>query len=160
MSKPNHENENFDRETTDLIRLIQLGTIICGLAVVLGAFGAHALKGAIGEWYDPETAANKLESWETGVRYQFFHGLAIMLLAILGQPARRVAGLIRHSICQRSAVFFLIGIVVFSGGLYVWVLTDLKPFVLAVPLGGASFIIGWLVLVVGSMGRQSNARKH
>lgn len=119
--------------------LICVGAIVCGLAVVLGAFGAHALEGYL-QSSNAEDMHEDLNSWETGVRYQFFHGLAFLVLASF---ADRVA---RPGFIKWTTILFVAGIVIFSGGLYAWVLTDIKPFVRVVPLGGVAFIAGWIVL--------------
>ena len=125
---------------------VLVGAIVCCTAVALGAFGAHALKGVINDWYDVETAARKLASWETGIRYQMFHGLAFLCLAALVNQVNRPRFL------KLAAIFFTCGIVIFSGGLYLWVLTDITPFVITVPVGGFAYIIGWACLAISSTG--------
>ena len=119
--------------------LIRLGAATCGLAVILGAFGAHALESKLTELYEADRAAEKLASWQTGVKYQLVHGLALIAVGLL------------HAKCpgrwlRLTAVMFLLGVLIFSGGLYVWVLSELKPVVMLVPLGGLAYILGWLTL--------------
>ena len=59
------------------------GVMISATGVALGAFGAHGLKQVIGDWYtDASVASTRLENWETGVRYQMFHGLALLLIGL------------------------------------------------------------------------------
>ncbi|HEY2623800.1 MAG TPA: DUF423 domain-containing protein [Dyella sp.] len=97
-------------------------------AVLLGAFGAHALRGVLD--------ARGSELWHTAVSYHFWHALALALTGVVAQGrARRVA-----------IVAFLLGIVVFCGSLYVLAL-DAPRWVGAItPLGGVAFMVGWMAL--------------
>ncbi len=108
-----------------------LGAVLAGLAVALGAFAAHGLASRV----TPE----RLQTFETGVRYQMYHALALLLIGWLryrlGTPGLSVAGW-----C------FLAGIVLFSGSLYVLVLTNTPWLGAVAPLGGTAFILGWGVL--------------
>jgi len=108
-----------------------LGAVLAGLAVALGAFAAHGLA--------PRVSPERLQTFETGVRYQMYHALALLLtgwlLHQLGAPGLSVAGW-----C------FLAGIVLFSGSLYVLVLTDTPWLGAVAPLGGTAFILGWGML--------------
>lgn len=107
-----------------------LGTLILGLAVLIGAFGAHGLKSMV----SPE----KLVTFETGVRYQFYHGFGILILAAFHQLyGVKKMGIILHS--------FLAGILLFSFNCYLYVLTDIKTFAMIVPVGGVLFILGWML---------------
>lgn len=103
------------------------------LAVALGAFAAHGLSGRI----DPRA----LEIFETAVRYQMYHALAIGLAAIGARGA--IAA-------QWSAGFFLCGIILFSGSLYLFALTKFHPLVFATPVGGLAFLIGWGLLAAAA----------
>ena len=109
---------------------LRLGAILAGLAVGLGAFAAHGLKDVL------EPSA--LQTFETGVRYQMYHALALLLCAALGERRR----------CGGAALCFLLGIVLFSGSLY-WLATGgprwLGP---VTPLGGLAFLVGWLWLAL------------
>lgn len=114
-------------------RIRQIAAIFGIIAVIFGAFGAHALK--------TQLSATALENWKTAVNYQFIHALALLLLATL--PTNRFIRL--------SAWFFVIGIVCFSGSLYLLsireILTINTAFVGPItPLGGLFFIIGWVFL--------------
>lgn len=104
------------------------GAIVTGLAVVLGAFGAHGLKG--------HTDPHGLNIWETGVRYQAMHGLALLIMA---------AAWTRYSERALRIIFwcFLVGTVIFSGSLYVLVLSGLDWMGAITPIGGVLFLIGW-----------------
>jgi uncharacterized membrane protein YgdD (TMEM256/DUF423 family) len=109
-----------------------LATIMGGLAVVLGAFGAHGLKGRI----DPEL----LVTFEIGVRYQMYHALALLAVA-----RTRLAG---ARLQMASGWMFVSGIVLFSGSLYVLTLTGERWLGAITPLGGLAFIVGWLCLAL------------
>lgn len=125
------------------------GAICCGLAVALGAFGAHSLAGVIDQWYEAPIAARKLDNWNTAVRYQVWHGLAIMAAALLVQTQMARITPVRVAIgC------YLVGILLFSGGLYLWVLTDIRGTVMIVPLGGLAFLAGWLALAISVAAKQ------
>lgn len=101
-----------------------------GVAVLLGAFAAHGLKASL--------SAEYLAVLQTGVQYQFIHALALLLVAVLAKnnPSRFLS---------LAAIFFAVGIVLFSGSLYLLVLTTWKPGLLT-PLGGCLLVLGWLSL--------------
>ncbi len=109
-------------------RVFAIGSILAGLAVVLGAFGAHALKASLSPQF--------LTTFETGVRYQIYHGLGLLALAwAIGRwPERRLAP---------AAWLLLVGTVVFSGSLYLLVLTGARWFGAVTPFGGGALIAGW-----------------
>ncbi len=110
------------------------GAAIAALGVGLGAIGAHALK--------EKLSAEQLVTYETGVRYQLFHALALIVVGLI---AEHYAG----GLVQGAGWAMLLGIVLFSGGIYAWLATGVKPFVHVVPVGGLSLIVGWLLLAVG-----------
>jgi uncharacterized membrane protein YgdD (TMEM256/DUF423 family) len=127
-----------------------IGTIVLGVAVILGAFGAHGLRR-----YVP---ADSIGTFETGVRYQFYHGFALMITAILYERYR-----------NKKAVYagylFFAGIVLFSGSLYL--LTFLKAtnsvglsgIGIITPVGGLLFIAGWITLLIAiSRGNRSSLK--
>ncbi|MCF2943853.1 DUF423 domain-containing protein [Paenibacillus tarimensis] len=107
------------------------GAIHAGLAVMLGAFGAHGLEG----WL----TADRLAIYETGVRYHMYHALGMILAGILlsrGDSRKlRLGGRLMH-----------IGIFLFSGSLYVLVLTGFTKLGMVTPLGGVLFIAGWALI--------------
>lgn len=108
------------------------GSIFGGLAVVLGAFGAHSLKSFLME-------SGRTETFELAVRYQFYHALALLAVGILlGQSESRRL--------HYSGLFFLLGIFFFSGSLYILSFTGIKILGAVTPLGGVFFIIGWVLL--------------
>ncbi len=117
------------------------GAILAALAVILGAFGAHALRERL--------SVDQLQVFETGVRYQFYHAFALLLTGVM-------LLLLPHPAFQRAGFFFLIGILLFSGSIYLLSTRELLGItgwksVLGplTPLGGLSFIIGWILLIYG-----------
>lgn len=101
-------------------------------AVVFGAFGAHALKARL--------SAESLAAFQTGVHYQMFHALALVLTGLLILQFRDSASL------DWAARLFLAGIVLFSGSIYLLTLTDMRWPGPLTPLGGLCFIAGWAML--------------
>ena len=108
-----------------------------GLGVALGAFGAHGLRGNM----EPHL----MEAYQTAVQYQLIHALALIGVAItivwLGPKPSFVI----------SAYSFLVGIILFSGSLYILALTDMTWLGLVTPLGGLCLIVGWLSLIIGGL---------
>lgn len=125
-------------------------TILAALAVALGAFGAHALKKIV----PPESVT----TFETGVRYQFYHTFALFLTAILFQyfPGKwlNVAGWL-----------FIVGIILFSGSLYLLTVlkatnsVGLKGVGILTPFGGLFFIAGWIFLLLAIVAFPGNTSK-
>lgn len=123
-----------------------LGSLLAGLAVALGALGAHGLENRLKRpgmsVEELESGDKKLHNFEVGVRYQMYHALALLALGILmSRSAGTPSGLF-----QATGFAFLLGIVLFSGMLYGWVFTESKALVMLVPIGGVSFIVGWVLL--------------
>ena len=117
-----------------------LAGIAAGTGVAIGAFGAHALPGMLAPLeLGADVLDRRINSFETGVRYQLYHALALLgvgLLMELRSPAR---------LLQAAACLFVTGTVLFSGLLYLYALTGNKTTVMIVPLGGIAFILGWIV---------------
>ncbi|GGA52475.1 DUF423 domain-containing protein [Paenibacillus physcomitrellae] len=111
-----------------------IGAVLGLLAVAIGAFGAHALK----EVLDEEAR----QVYETGVQYQMYHALALILVAILAHIWGESASL------RWAARLFLIGIILFSGSLYVLSISGVKVLGAVTPLGGVAFIAAWILIVV------------
>ena len=112
-------------------RVFAVGSIVAGLGVALGAFGAHSLEASL--------SPKMLETFETGVRYQMYHGLGLLALAwaISKWPERRL---------EPAARLLLAGTVVFSGSLYVLVLAGARWFGAVTPFGGVMLITGWALV--------------
>ena len=109
----------------------RLGALLGGLAVAMGAFGAHAMK----DHYDDYS----LDIFEKAVRYQMYHALALGLCAALGYTGRPT---------RAAAVCFLAGVVLFCGSLYVLVFTGTKTWGAVTPFGGVAFLAGWILLAL------------
>lgn len=111
--------------------LLLIGVINGFLAVALGAFGAHGLEGKLTE--------KQLATWEKAVDYQMFHTVAILVTGLI------MAKFQAASLTGAGWAFF-IGIVLFSGSLYIYSTTAIKTFAMITPLGGVAFLIGWILL--------------
>ncbi len=111
-----------------------LGAISSGLAVAIGAFGAHALKATL-------ELSQRTETFETAVKYQFFHSLALLIIGILMFR-------LSHSLFHYAIWSHLIGIILFSGSLYVLCLTNNTMLARITPFGGLAFILGWVFLTI------------
>lgn len=109
---------------------LSIGAILGGLSVAAGAFGSHALREKISE--------RSLEIFDTGARYQMYHALALLLVALL--ISRNESP---QPILIASGWLFIIGIAIFSGSLYALSLTGVKSLGAITPLGGAAFLAAW-----------------
>ncbi|MDG1694185.1 MAG: DUF423 domain-containing protein [Porticoccaceae bacterium] len=113
-------------------------TAISGLlSVVLGAFAAHMLDGLI--------TAQRSETFDTAVQYQMFHTLALLGLICI-DDALLVARWKKY-----AAVFFLVGIILFCGSLYLLIATSISQFAMITPIGGLSFMLGWIMLLLAAI---------
>lgn len=116
---------------------LAFGAILACLGVILGAFGAHALKD---KFASPHYAA----IWETAVQYQMYHALGIIGLGILSNET-----LLGSSSLLSWAVYLMFtGIVFFSGSLYVLAVTGVKKLGAITPIGGMLFIIAWVLVAI------------
>lgn len=118
------------------------GATLAAIAVIIGAFGAHALKAAV--------TAEKLAVFETGVRYHFYHSAALLICGIIhaGYPSK---------LLRTATLFFILGIACFSGSLYAITLVSIEggsigPAGIITPIGGVFFIVAWVLLLVGVAG--------
>lgn len=116
--------------------LILTGALFGMLSVIFGAFGAHALKKTL--------STNQLQSFETGVKYQMYHGIVLLVLGFGQGP-------------QTLAIYwcFTLGIILFSFSIYGLVLSDAKGKKIKIlgpitPIGGLLLVIGWLLLLLNS----------
>ena len=114
------------------ITWIIVGSVFAVLAVIFGAFGAHGLKSKV--------SVEDLTIFETGVRYQMYHALVIILLGLLAMNPNL-------NISPLPFVFFVTGIIVFSGTLYLIPLTGLRWMGAITPIGGFALILGWVFLI-------------
>ncbi|MEE3955206.1 DUF423 domain-containing protein [Peribacillus frigoritolerans] len=114
---------------------IILGALNGFIAVALGAFGAHGLEGKIPDKY--------LETWQTAVQYQMFHAVGLLVLGLL-------AGKIDSPLINWSGWLMLIGIILFSGSLFVLSVTQIKVLGAITPLGGISFLVAWVLMIIAA----------
>jgi uncharacterized membrane protein YgdD (TMEM256/DUF423 family) len=116
-----------------------IGTILAGVAVVLGAFGAHGLRKIV----SPENVA----TYQTGVHYQMYHALGLILIGILSER-------ILNNYLSYAGVMFVAGVVLFSGSLYLivslYAMNKTVPTAVGIltPIGGLFFILGWFCLLI------------
>lgn len=113
-------------------KIISFGAVLAFISVLLGAFGAHAIRGKIG--YD------LFEIYQTGTQYLTIHALALILygLFVRGNDIKKIW----------PAYAFLFGIFIFSGTLYIITFTAIKAFGAVTPIGGLSLMVGWIGFAV------------
>ncbi len=130
------ERSNVDRLKAQLV----FAAAIAGASgVLIGAFGAHGLDSFLADRFpEPELIAKRLDQFDVGVRYHLIHAVALLALATVAPMARRLT--------QCSAWLMGAGLVLFSGSLYLLVLTNTPWLGAITPLGGLAWIIAWLVL--------------
>jgi uncharacterized membrane protein YgdD (TMEM256/DUF423 family) len=109
------------------------GAILLALAVILGAFGAHGLRGRLDAYL--------MSVYDKAVFYHFIHALGVLIVSILPKT-----GTLSESAAQWVCGLLLVGILIFSGSLYVLALTGLRVLGAVTPVGGLSFIAAWMVL--------------
>ena len=115
-----------------------IGTLLAAISVLLGAFGAHALKAVL--------SAEQLVSWETAVRYQMYHAIALILISI-------VYHFLPHSGVKTAGWLIFTGTLLFSGSIYLLIAmkstgaVGIKGLGLVTPIGGVLIMIGWVVLL-------------
>jgi len=129
-----HEGQKAIMQTI----FIMLGALLAALAVGLGAIGAHALKSQL--------TAEQLATYHTAVQYQMYHAIGLVLVGLLGLHHR-------SRWLDGAGWSMLIGIILFSGLLYAWLVTGRRFFVYPVPVGGVAFIIGWMLMAIGLWGK-------
>lgn len=120
----------------------KVGAFLAGLSVVAGAFGAHSLENMV--------SSERLATFETGVTYQMYHAFGLMIVGWFGRDNLR-------NKLRFAGIAFLSGIVLFSGSLYVLVLTDTGWLGAITPLGGIAFIIGWVLLALEGLPHKNSA---
>lgn len=111
------------------------GAIFAFLAVAIGAFGAHGLQSIL-------VANNRVDTFETAVKYHMYHALALLITGILLQffPGK---------LLENSVWLFIAGIFIFSGSLYALCLTNIRILGAITPIGGLCFLIAWALLIIG-----------
>ena len=109
------------------------GIFFCALSVVMGAFGAHSLKNKLSDY--------SMSIYDKAVLYQFFHAFAILFVAVLNKIFDK------HDF-SISGILLIVGILLFSGSLFILAITDVKWLGAITPIGGTLFIISWLILFI------------
>ncbi|MFN8357327.1 MAG: DUF423 domain-containing protein [Spirosomataceae bacterium] len=112
-----------------------IGALLAGVGVALGAFGAHALKASL-------QAAGRFDTYETAVRYQFYHALGLLLVGLLNKahPTKKLS---YASLCM------LVGVMIFSGSLYLICFTGVTMWGAVAPIGGTLLMISWGLVALG-----------
>lgn len=108
--------------------LINISLFLLGLAVLIGAFGAHGLKNIVEEKY--------LQTFQTGVTYHFYHALGLLTLTSFDRE---------RLIFKKAPYLLLFGMILFSFNCYIYALTQTKFFAMVVPIGGLLMVTGWFV---------------
>lgn len=117
--------------------ILQIAALLGALGVGIGAFGAHSLRKMLEE-------SGRFDTFETAVRYQFYHTLALLAVGILLAVRPDIRGL------SLTAWLFLGGILLFSGSLYTLCFTGITKMGAVAPIGGLLFIAGWLRLLLAA----------
>ncbi len=112
---------------------LELGALFGAFAVGLGAFGSHALRARL--------PADQMRIFETGVTYQMYHALGLLAVGLMAQ--RFGSGLL-----SIAGWLFVVGILLFSGSLYMLAATRIRLFGIVTPFGGVAFVLGWLSLLL------------
>lgn len=125
---------------------VGLGALCAFLGVGLGAFGAHALKALL--------SAEMLAVYQTGISYQMWHSVGLLLI-----------GLLQHQHPDSKPLswagwLMFIGILLFSGSLYLLVILDSPRFGMITPIGGVCFLLAWLLLCLSAYNNKPNKRYH
>jgi uncharacterized membrane protein YgdD (TMEM256/DUF423 family) len=113
-------------------RLLRLGAGLAAVGVALGAFGAHGLR--------PLVTPERLAAFETGVRYQLVHALGVLAAAWAAHAVPEAAA------PRWAGALFALGVLLFSGSLYLLVWTGVTAWGAVTPVGGLAFIAGWIAL--------------
>lgn len=129
------EKETITNMSPKIVLII--AGVLGAVAVGLGAFGAHGLEATL-------TANGRLATYETAVKYQFYHTLALLLVGILMIN-------INHEYFSWAAWSLLIGTIIFSGSLYILSLTNITWLGAITPIGGIALIVGWVFLILGAL---------
>lgn len=119
---------------------LAVGAFLGATGVILGAFAAHGLKNSLSPYL--------LGVFETGVTYQLIHALALVLVCLLGFVSKD--NHIAYKYFNRAGFCFTIGVLCFSGSLYLLAITGVKLFGPITPIGGLFFILGWIMMLIAA----------
>jgi len=112
-----------------------IGACLSAITVMIGAFGAHALHNLL-------TENNRVETFKIAVDYQFYHTIGILLIGFIYKNNM-------HQLIKWAGFLLMIGILFFSGSLYILSISNQKMWGAVAPIGGLSFILGWILLAIG-----------
>ena len=115
--------------------IIAIGTMLSGISVIIGAFGAHKLEPYL-------KSIGRTETFETAVKYQFYHAISLILIGIL------IHLFPDAKLLHKASWLMVAGIVVFSGSLYVLCATDIAKWGAVTPIGGVLLIISWILITI------------
>jgi len=118
---------------------LTIASILGGTSVAAGAFASHALKEKLSD--------RALEIFETGARYQMYHALALLLVALLLLRTET-----NQTLLTATGIAFIAGVIIFSGSLYALSLSGIKWLGAITPLGGVAFLVGWGCLAIAAWG--------
>ncbi len=116
------------------------GASLTGVGVLLGAFGAHSLRSRL--------TSEALEWFQTGLNYHFIHSLSLLALALILIWLRTMTVPSSSGLLPQAAIAFIVGIVLFSGSLYLMALGAPRMLGMVTPLGGLAFLAGWALVVI------------
>jgi uncharacterized membrane protein YgdD (TMEM256/DUF423 family) len=125
---------------------LAIAAVLGGTAVAAGAFGSHALKTRLSD--------RALEIFDLGTRYQMYHALALLFVALLllqTTAAQSLAQSLTQSLLAAAGIAFMTGVVIFSGSLYALSLTGVKWLGAVTPLGGVALMVGWGCLAIAAL---------
>ncbi|MFY7827321.1 MAG: DUF423 domain-containing protein [Flectobacillus sp.] len=114
---------------------LQIGAILAGLSVALGAFGAHAFKASL-------EALGRADTFETAARYQMYGALGLLIVGIL-------TGSFKHAFVRYAGNALLVGTIIFAGALYLICATGVTMWGAVAPIGGTALMVGWVLLAIG-----------
>lgn len=114
-------------------QILLTGAVFMALGVLFGAFGAHALKKIL--------SPDMLVVFNTGVEYQFYHALGLLLIGLIGFR-------VESKWLSWAGIFLVFGIIIFSGSLYALSVSEIKILGAITPIGGLAFVAGWICLAV------------
>lgn len=126
-------------------RWIAVGAILAAAAVVMGAFGAHAMEDYLAQC---ENGGRRMEVWKTASHYHIIHAIGLVLVGLTPSA--------KPKLIKIAAWLLTVGILIFSGLLYVYSYTDLRILGAFVPIGGIAMIVGWVTFAVAAYPKPIN----
>lgn len=115
-----------------------MSALLLFTGVLLGAFGGHQL--------ETRLSSSQLNTWHTGLNYLFIHSFGIFAASLLIELKKEC-----EAYWMSAAKSFMVGIILFSGSLLLWALTQYKPLVFLTPIGGIAFLLGWGWIFYGAI---------